>query len=709
MSTTPTLTTTVASPNVTLSNAAVTLKDSATLSGGANPAGTITFQLVSPQHTILFTDTEAVNGNGTYNTPNGYALPTNGTAEVGTYSWQATYSGDANNSSVSASAEQTTISAASPGLSTTASAGGLAGTVLKDTANLSGGYFPRGTITFQLFSPQHTILFNHAEAVNGNGTYSTSTGYTVPNGAAAGTYSWAAIYSGDLNNDIVTAAAESVIVGPQVDLSVTITGRAAVAAGTTDTYTIAVLNNGPSTVSSLGLTDAIPAALLGASFMPSVGAYDPGTGIWSGLSLASGQIVHITLSGLIDPNATGTLTDSVTVSPNGVPENNPANNVSTVSQSLTAFIPNPSPPSGTSANMITSQASTGNYEIYDLGTNAVLAAHSLVQIGSPWQPVYVGGFDGSDTSDLLLRNGSTGAFDLLDVAGNNANDLAQLGAVGTDWSVLGFGDFSGNPGETDMMMRQNGTAALETYDISNNRITGAAAMGAVGPEWQFLGAGDFSSNTNESDMLMRDVNNGALEVYNINHNAIVGSTGMGAIGLEWQFVGVGDFSGNAGEIDMLMRDVNDGALEVYNVHNDQIVSAQGMGAVGLEWSLVGIGDFSGNPGETDMIMRDANNGAFEIYDINHDSVVSALPIGAVGTDWQTVGIAPYQSAGTMTAASGNLDSVATSDLQPIFGVLPGAAPNLTMPMNAGPGAQISLPTFAAGEAAQIMAANLFHA
>ena len=46
---------------------------------------------------------------------------------------------------------------------------------------------------------------------------------------------------------------------PEADLSITKTdGTTSVVPGTNDTYTITVTNNGPSTVSSLTLTDAIP-------------------------------------------------------------------------------------------------------------------------------------------------------------------------------------------------------------------------------------------------------------------------------------------------------------------------------------------------------------------------------------------------------------------------------------------------------------------
>jgi uncharacterized repeat protein (TIGR01451 family) len=125
---------------------------------------------------------------------------------------------------------------------------------------------------------------------------------------------------------------------PQADLSVSKTdGKTSAVPGTPDTYTISVTNNGPSTVSSLTLTDAFPAALLNRVFgTPSAGSYDPLTGVWSGLSLATGQSVSITLTGTIDPNATGTLTNTTTVSPpTGVTDPNPANNSATDTDTLT--------------------------------------------------------------------------------------------------------------------------------------------------------------------------------------------------------------------------------------------------------------------------------------------------------------------------------------------------------------------------------------
>src|SRR4029450_11293672 len=124
---------------------------------------------------------------------------------------------------------------------------------------------------------------------------------------------------------------------PQADLSVTKTdGQTSAVPGTPTTYTIVVTNAGPSTVSSLTLTDTVPATLLSPSFgAPSAGSYDPATGLWTGLNLAQGQSVTITLSGTLHPAATGTLSHTAAGSPPaGGPRHAPADNSATDTDTL---------------------------------------------------------------------------------------------------------------------------------------------------------------------------------------------------------------------------------------------------------------------------------------------------------------------------------------------------------------------------------------
>jgi hypothetical protein len=175
------------------------LTDSATLSGGFNPTGTITFTLTGPGGTTVDTETVTVHGNGTYTTPTG-SLPT----ATGTYQWVASYSGDTNNNPVASRPgdEPETVTPASPMITTTAGGSVVVGSGarLTDSASLSGGFNPTGTITFTLTGPGGTTVDTETVIVNGNGLYTTPTGF-LP--TATGTYHWVAAYSGDMNNNPV--------------------------------------------------------------------------------------------------------------------------------------------------------------------------------------------------------------------------------------------------------------------------------------------------------------------------------------------------------------------------------------------------------------------------------------------------------------------------------------------------------------------------
>src|SRR5947209_1225956 len=119
----PTLSTTPDSTTVTL-GPPVTLNDTADLEGGSNPRGIITFTLVGPDGTtVVDTEMVLVTGNGLYSTPTGFTpgFTPSGPDLTGTYQWNATYSGDANNnaaSDIDDLNEQVTVNPDSPTLST---------------------------------------------------------------------------------------------------------------------------------------------------------------------------------------------------------------------------------------------------------------------------------------------------------------------------------------------------------------------------------------------------------------------------------------------------------------------------------------------------------------------------------------------------------------------------------------------------------------
>jgi hypothetical protein len=218
---TTTLSTTPNSTVVDLGVNPVTLTDTADLENGDNPTGTIIFTLIAPDGTTLDTETVTVSGNGTYTTPTGSTLVP-GVAAFGTYQWDASYSGDSFNGNVSDSgdpAERVTVSAANPTISATPDSTtvtlGSNPVLLTDTAVLSGGYNPAGSIHFTLFAPDGTRVDAEQVTVSGNGSY-TAPGFTLDPGAETGTYQWNASFISDTGTIVsdFDNAAEQVTVNP---------------------------------------------------------------------------------------------------------------------------------------------------------------------------------------------------------------------------------------------------------------------------------------------------------------------------------------------------------------------------------------------------------------------------------------------------------------------------------------------------------------
>jgi uncharacterized repeat protein (TIGR01451 family) len=111
----------------------------------------------------------------------------------------------------------TAVVAAAPTLTTQASGSVLLGGSISDTATLSGGVMPTGTIAFYAYGPDDSTCggspaFVSTADVNGNGQY--NSGPFVP--GAPGTYRFVANYEGDEKNKAVITACndanESVVV-----------------------------------------------------------------------------------------------------------------------------------------------------------------------------------------------------------------------------------------------------------------------------------------------------------------------------------------------------------------------------------------------------------------------------------------------------------------------------------------------------------------
>src|SRR5262249_36768530 len=203
----PARTTTILQPTGAVAAGDVTVQDRATIAGGFNPTGTLTFELVNSNNQVIpgtsFLTT--VSANGSYDT-----TPATVSLGAGTYHWVVLYTGDANNAAPPAVTDEAfTVNPASPTITTTPNPATVPlGGTLQDAADLTGGFNPTGAITFNLYAPGVNPAVGPATftetvtGVNGNGTYHTTLGFAP---TVTGTWHWVATYGGDPNNKPVSS------------------------------------------------------------------------------------------------------------------------------------------------------------------------------------------------------------------------------------------------------------------------------------------------------------------------------------------------------------------------------------------------------------------------------------------------------------------------------------------------------------------------
>jgi len=188
----------------------MTVGDTATFYGAYNPTGSVSFTLYGPNSCTtpagLSGSAGILNGSAIFSSA---SLPsvTWTPLAIGTYYWIASYAGDVDNTGFTTSCgdahEQIVVSPVDPTLPTTPNPAGASaiGSVLNDTATVTGGYHPTGWITFSLYGPNNmtctgTPIYTQTVGMTGISA-ATSPGAVV---TAIGTYYWIASYSGDTNN-----------------------------------------------------------------------------------------------------------------------------------------------------------------------------------------------------------------------------------------------------------------------------------------------------------------------------------------------------------------------------------------------------------------------------------------------------------------------------------------------------------------------------
>lgn len=195
---------------ITTATVGDTVHDSATVTGsGPIPSGNVNFEFYTGPGSQVCDGVGSAAGTVALN-GSGIADPSNneGPLSAGQYYFEAHYVGDSTYNPADGPCEPLAVSKASPSISTTPSAGGPIGTVLNDTAVLSGGSSPTGSVTFRLYAPADASCSGAAAYtdIDPSAPYATSPGFTSN---AAGTWHWTAVYAGDSNNNPATSTCAS--------------------------------------------------------------------------------------------------------------------------------------------------------------------------------------------------------------------------------------------------------------------------------------------------------------------------------------------------------------------------------------------------------------------------------------------------------------------------------------------------------------------
>src|SRR5882762_1828417 len=397
----PTITTVIKDSNgatATSVTAGTTVHDTATINGGTQSGGTVTY--------TFFTNglcTAPGTSASTVSVTNGVVPDSSAFTPVtpGSYSFNATYSGDANNNKASSSCESLNVtSKLTPTLGTTIKDTNgvtvttvLVGTPVHDTATLSGGSpVITGTITYFFFSnlqcsgPPSTAFAPFPQTVTiGSGNSIPASATLIP---GAGPYSFNATYSGDAINNPVTSSCEPLTINKQTPVittaispSSTITVGASVtdqatltggypSTGVTGSVTYAFFSNsacnGSPTSSStvtVGAADSVP---------PSNSVTPPSAGSFAFNATYSGDTNNSVAKSSCEPLTVNKATPSVTTS---------------INPSSTIVVGTPVSDQVTITGGFPSSGVTGTvtYEFFGVGDGSCIgtpAASQIVTVGS---------------------------------------------------------------------------------------------------------------------------------------------------------------------------------------------------------------------------------------------------------------------------------------------------------------------------------------
>ncbi|HEV2028613.1 MAG TPA: sortase [Candidatus Dormibacteraeota bacterium] len=246
------------------------------------------------------------------------------------------------------------------------------------------------------------------------GTYTSGTGLwnigAIANGANA-TLSIVATVTGTTavtNTATKTAETETDPVAANNTASVTVTGQSADIAitktvsnptpnlGSQVTFTVTATNNGPSNATGIQVTDLLPAGLSFVTAVPSVGAYNSGTGVWTIAALANGANATLAITATVNTTAatTNTATKTAANLPDPVAANDSASATVTgqaADVAVTKIVSNSTPNFGANVTFTITATNNGPSNATGVQVTDLLPAGLTFVSAAPSVGTYVSG------------------------------------------------------------------------------------------------------------------------------------------------------------------------------------------------------------------------------------------------------------------------------------------------------------------------------
>ncbi|MEM7474590.1 MAG: SdrD B-like domain-containing protein [Planctomycetota bacterium] len=288
-------------------------------------------------------------------------------------------------------------------------------------------------------------------SLNASGTATVTVTATVDNNAPSTVSNTATVTSDQQNFESDTtnnSATQATSINDGVDLVMTkIDSADPVIAGNQLTYTMQVTNNGAVTANNVQFSDPLPAGVTFASANASQGAVSDSSGTVSGNlgSIAAGSSATVTIVVNVDPAATGTLSNTATVSADETEidtSNNSATEPTTINSTVDLQITKVD-----NASVVAAGGSL-NYEIVVLNNGPSTATSVVLTDALPTGLAFVSGVS---TAGNVVESGGVVTVDIGTLApGNSAtinlNTTVDASATGT---ITNVASVAAAEGETD--------------------------------------------------------------------------------------------------------------------------------------------------------------------------------------------------------------------------------------------------------------------